>query len=93
MPQDKAEAAKWYLKAAYQGFALAQYNLGVMYGNGEGVPEDYMRAYAWLNLAAAQGNEGSVEAKDVLRPKMTANQIARAQKLSATLFSRINQSR
>ena len=92
VPENDAEAVGWYRKAAEQGYAKAQNNLGLMYAKGEGVLEDYVLAYAWLNLAAAQGNEGSVEAKDVLRPKMTAEQIARAQKLSATLFSRINQS-
>jgi len=40
VPQDKAEAARWYRKAAEQGYAEAQFNLGVMYENGEGVPED-----------------------------------------------------
>lgn len=29
--QDYAEGMKWYRKAAEQGFAKAQYNLGVMY--------------------------------------------------------------
>ncbi|MDA9975969.1 hypothetical protein N9F34_03995 [Alphaproteobacteria bacterium] len=37
---DFAEAVKWYRKAADQGFALGQYALGVMYGNGEGVTQD-----------------------------------------------------
>ena len=47
-----------------------------MYVKGEGVPEDYVLAYAWLNLAAAQGQKEAVEAKDNLRPLMTAAQIA-----------------
>ena len=47
-------------------------------------------AYAWLNLAGEQGNELASEDKDNLRTRMTANQIARAQELSATLFDRIN---
>ena len=92
VPKDKAEAVRWYRKAAEQGDARAQSNLGVRYDNGEGVPEDYTRAYAWLNLAAAQGLKNAVKAKDALRPNMTADQIARAQELSATLFDRINQS-
>ena len=92
MPEDDAEAVRWYRKAAEQGLAKAQNNLGLMYHNGEGVPEDYTRAYAWLNLAAAQGLKNAVKAKDALRPNMTADQIARAQELSATLFDRINQS-
>ena len=28
-----------------------------MYDYGEGLPDDYVLAYAWYNLAAAQGNE------------------------------------
>jgi TPR repeat protein len=36
--QDHAAAASWYRKAAEQGIANAQFNLGIMYDNGEGVP-------------------------------------------------------
>ena len=42
--------------AARQGLARAQHNLGLMYANGEGVPQDDVLAYAWWNLAAAQGH-------------------------------------
>ena len=92
VPQDDAEAVRWYRKAAEQGFAPGQSNLGLMYARGEGVPKDYVLAYAWLNLAVAQEEKGAVKAKDVLRAHMTTDQIARAQKLSATLFDRINKS-
>jgi len=40
VPQDYKEAVKWYLKAAEQGYALAQFNLGNMYYNGDGVLQD-----------------------------------------------------
>ena len=93
MPEDDTEAVKWYRKAAEQGHAPAQYNLGAMYGNGEGVPEDYVQAYAWLNLAAAQGDEKAVEGKDLLRPRMTSEQVAEAQKLAAELHKRIESSK
>ncbi|CEM62739.1 Sel1 repeat protein (fragment) [Treponema phagedenis] len=33
---DKNQAFYWYTKAAEQGVAEAQYNLGRMYSNGEG---------------------------------------------------------
>ena len=36
VPQDYAEAVKWYRLAADQGMGEAQYNLGVMYKNGLG---------------------------------------------------------
>ena len=56
VPQDYAEAVKWYRKAAGQGDAGAQNNLGVMYKNGRGVPQDYVEALQWYRKAAEQGN-------------------------------------
>jgi len=38
-----------------QGDAMAQYNLGLMYDNGEGVPEDHTEAVKWYRKAAEQG--------------------------------------
>jgi hypothetical protein len=40
---------------AEQGDAEAQYNLGLMYANGDGVPQDDAEAVRWLRLAADQG--------------------------------------
>jgi hypothetical protein len=42
-------------KAANNGNVQAQHNLGNMYILGEGVAQDYVRAYMWLNIAAANG--------------------------------------
>ena len=53
--QNYVEAVKLYRKAAEQGLALGQHNLGLMYNLGEGVPQDDVQAYAWFNIAAAQG--------------------------------------
>jgi TPR repeat protein len=44
-----------YTLAAEQGFAAAQYNLGLMYDNGQGVIQDYKAAFKWYTLAAEQG--------------------------------------
>ena len=44
VPQDYAEAVKWYRLAADQGIPTAQNNLGFMYAKGEGVPQDYSEA-------------------------------------------------
>ena len=90
VPEDDREAVEWYRKAAEQGNAGAQLNLGLMYYRGEGVPENYVDAYMWANLAAAQGLEKSVKLKDNLRPSMTPEQVAEAQKLASALFMRIN---
>ncbi len=56
VPQDDAEAVRWYRLAAEQGDARAQSNLGSMYETGRGVPQDYVEATRWYRLAAEQGN-------------------------------------
>ena len=56
VPQDSAEAAKWYRKAADQGHAGAQGNLGSFYYRGQGVPQDFTEAAKWYRKAAEQGN-------------------------------------
>ena len=55
VPENYAEAVKWYRLAADQGHAEAQVNLGLMYAKGQGVPQDYVSAHMWFNLSAAQG--------------------------------------
>ena len=54
------KAFEWYKKAAKQGFAKAQYNLGIMYQNGQGVDVNYKKAFEWYEKAAEQGLQGSV---------------------------------
>src|SRR5439155_481951 len=49
------EALRWYQKAADQGFAPAQVNIGASYEAGDGVPQDYGEAMRWLRKAADQG--------------------------------------
>ena len=45
----------WYKKAADQGYVGAQYNIGLLYENGEGVKRDFSQARAWYQKAADQG--------------------------------------
>jgi TPR repeat protein len=52
-PRDMVQAADWYRKAAEQGDAIAQGTLGTLYSMGQGVPQSYVEAYYWLDLAAA----------------------------------------
>ena len=46
------EAAKWYKSAADTGIATAAYNLGTLYYNGQGFPQDYATARHWFEIAA-----------------------------------------
>jgi TPR repeat protein len=49
-------ALMWFGRAANQGDADAQTNLGLMYDRGEGVPEDDKEAVRWYRMAAEQGD-------------------------------------
>ena len=53
---DNVPDFKKTLQAAEQGFAAAQYNLGVMYDNGQGVRQDDAQAVQWYRKAAEQGH-------------------------------------
>ena len=55
LPQDDAEAVRWYRLAADQGEAQARQNLETMYHEGHGVPQDNAEAVRWFRLAADQG--------------------------------------
>jgi uncharacterized protein len=80
--RDYAAALRLIRPLAEQGDASAQYNLGVFYDNGLGVPQDYVSALMWLNLSAAQGKEGAATFRDLVARLMTPAQIAEAQKLA-----------
>jgi hypothetical protein len=56
VPQDYCEAARWYRKAADQGYAEAQSYLGYMYVHAECVPQDYTEGVGWYRKAADQGH-------------------------------------
>jgi TPR repeat protein len=55
VPQNYAEAVKWYRKAAEQGNATGQLDLGLMYEMGLGAKLDYFKAPYWYRKAADQG--------------------------------------
>ena len=54
VPQNYAEAAKWYRRAADLDYAEGQYNLGILYQQGQGVPQDYAGAVRLYRLAISQ---------------------------------------
>ncbi len=56
IPQDSAEAVKWYHLAAEQGDAGAQFSLGGLYFYGAGVPRDLAEAVKWYRRAAERGD-------------------------------------
>ena len=88
MLEDHKEAANWFRKAAEQGFASAQNNLGAMYYEGEGVLQDYVTAYAWANIAQVNGDKNAPRLKSFLENEMPSAQIAKAEKLSQEMIKK-----
>jgi TPR repeat protein len=85
--RDLGEAVKLYSQAADQGLPEAQFRLGILYALGEGVQQDYVVAHAWLDLAAANSQDGAVrtravESRDILARKMAPEQISAAKELA-----------
>lgn len=60
VPENMAEAAKWYQRAADAGVVPAQYRLASMYEKGTGVPRDAAKAKALYLAAAGQGNASAM---------------------------------
>jgi len=52
---DYATALREWQPLAEQGDARAQFDLGLLYENGDGVPRDYAKARQWYEKSAAQG--------------------------------------
>jgi TPR repeat protein len=57
--QSDDEATAWYLKAALQDLAPAQFTLGCRYHYGVGVAQNFDEAVAWWSKAALQGHVGA----------------------------------
>ena len=56
VPRSPKDGMRWYRKAADQGLADAQYEVGAGYSNGEGVPKNFREAVRWYRKAAEQGH-------------------------------------
>jgi TPR repeat protein len=88
--QNYQEAFRWFTCAAEQGQVQAQTKVGLMLAAGgdlddprpeHNVPQDYVSAYMWLDLAAASGEPTAKLERDRLASKMTVEQLAEAQQL------------
>jgi TPR repeat protein len=86
VPQDDAEAVKWYERAATQGSAKGQYQLGAVYARSAQV-KDPFQGYKWLTIAArtlASGPQGGVTAdqattlRTLIEGELSKDQIAKA---------------
>ena len=80
-------AVELWRRLADKGLPEAQDALGLMYSSGEGMPQDYVQAHMWFNLAASRyldqkERDRAARNRDLVASKMTAAQIAEAEKLA-----------
>ena len=60
--ENKAEAVRWWHKAAAQGHARAQYSLGSAYLTGVGIAKNRTLAHYWFCRSAAEDEETGLAA-------------------------------
>jgi len=63
---DYRHAIDMYKVAASWAYKPAEYNLGIMYFKGQGIPADRARGAAWMVLAAERGDPEYVKARDLM---------------------------
>ena len=80
--KDPERAFEWYLRASMKGHPGAQSGVGWYYELGLGMPApDLVRAYLWYGLSTIGGDPDAADSLEDLAPRMTAEEIARAQVL------------
>jgi TPR repeat protein len=76
-------------KAAEDGDAASQWALGIQYESGQGVPQNFIKAYVWYSLSAAQGEllwELASSARDDIGGKLAPSDLVIAQALAEKCF-------
>lgn len=83
------EANQWFRKAAEQGLPEAEYCLAVNSFRGDGIPQDSTEAYAWFDVAAAQGHLLAVNARESLASRMTRVEVEAGDRRAAAIIAKI----
>ena len=78
MQRNYFEAARLLQLAAQQNLVRAQTNLANLYSQGQGVPLDYVAAFAWYSRAIAGGDKSAVRPRENLARVMTKKQLDEA---------------
>ncbi len=75
---DITTAASWFEKAADRGVVDSQFNLGVLFESGQGVPQNLVDAYVWYSIAASQGDQFARERRDIIKANISEADLTRA---------------
>ena len=80
--QDYSQAANWFRKAAEQGHSEALFKLAKIYELGSDIEQNFVLAQTFYNLSEVAGNKNASTSKEMLRKKLTKDQLLEAKKLS-----------
>ena len=95
--QNFSLALKWWRKAGEMGVSEAQYNLGMAYWNGEGVPQDLVTAHVWFGLseldifddgARTLFNPSGMDCLEEIEELLTPDQLTEARRRAADWMKR-----
>lgn len=78
--QESLDELVFFISAANQGDAEAQYKLGVIYAQGTEVDQDLAAAYKWLGLAANQGIVEAMKLKTTVMQQLPVEDLVKAHK-------------
>ena len=87
VPKDLAAALDWYRQSATNGYAEAAVVLGNYYSEGLVVKQDHAEAFVWYGVSAAQGNRLAEVFRKGMQRKLTAEQVAEAEKRVAFILA------
>jgi TPR repeat protein len=79
--QDYAEALRLFELSGFWANKIAQYNAGLMYYNGIGIPVDRVRGVAWLGIAAEAHGDLALRALEVAYASLSSEEKRRASDL------------
>lgn len=88
--QQEEDAFYWLQKAAEKGDAHAQWMIGNMLSNGQGVAQDNVTAYSWLTLASEQLHSQASRKRSELKSKLSAEQLSLADSLTSAFKQQHN---
>ena len=75
---DLPKAANWFEKAAERGVVDSQFNLGVLFESGQGLPKNTSDAFVWYSIAAGQGDQFAKTRVEVLKETLDQNDLVTA---------------
>jgi localization factor PodJL len=81
---DLPTAANWFEKAAERGVVDSQFNLGVLFESGQGLPQNMTDAYVWYSIAAGQGDQFAKTRLEVLKGQLNETDLANADSRAKT---------